>query len=497
MNYAVDIGLELHVELKTRTKMFCDSLNDPDETHPNINICPVCSGHPGTLPVANKEAVRKVIQVGLALNGSITEFAQFDRKNYFYPDLPKGYQISQYQHPLVAGGYLEITTGTKSNFPRKSDFGQRIRMRRIHLEEDTGKLVHDGESTLVDFNRAGIPLMELVTEPDMQSGAEVKNFGERFQEILRYLGASDANMEKGQMRVEVNISLSPADDNRLGTKVELKNINSFKFAADAVEYEIRRQSSLLGRGEKITHETRGWDEKKGITVSQRTKEESQDYRYFPEPDIPPLRISAEYVEEIRSSLPELPAAKVIRFQDEFGIPAKLAELLARNKDTASFFEETISELREWFSSRGNGRANVKALQLAANYLTSDLAKLLADAGTPIEETLVTPENFAELVTYIHERKISSKAAKEILKEMFASGADPSVIADERKLWQIAEGGEIVAAVDKVISANAQAVDDYRAGKTPVLQFLVGQVMKEVKSANPETVRKLLEERLKR
>src|SRR3990167_9179619 len=305
MKYEPVIGLEIHVQLKTRTKMFCYSKNDPDEEHPNINICPICISHPGTLPVINEEAVKKVIMTGLALNGEIPEFSQFDRKNYFYPDLPKGYQISQYQHPLVKGGSLSI-------------LDRIIRITRIHLEEDTGRLIHDlkTNSTLVDFNRAGVPLMELVTEPDFRTGEEVKEFGEELQKILRYVEASDADMEKGQMRVEVNISLTTKEglkrfeesfgrpdshgESGLGTKVEIKNINSFKYAADAVNYEVRRQTGLLERGEKVAQETRGWDENKEETFSQRSKEEAHDYRYFPEPDLPPLNLSREFVEESRA-----------------------------------------------------------------------------------------------------------------------------------------------------------------------------------------------------
>lgn len=483
MKYVPTIGLEIHAELKTHTKMFCGSLNDPDEKHPNVNVCPICMGHPGTLPAPNKEAIWKTIQLGLALNAKISDFAQFDRKNYFYPDLPKGYQISQYPHPMATAGFLHLNSG------------KQVRIRRVHLEEDTGKLFHDGKATLVDFNRAGVPLLELVTEPDLDSADEVREFGEELQRILRYLDASSADMEKGQLRVEVNISLKQEGGSEDGVKVEIKNINSFRFAADAVNYEIERQTALLEKGEKIIQETRGWDERKNASVAQRQKEESQDYRYFPEPDIPPLRISAELVDEIRSALPELPGEKLRRFVDEFGIDAKLVLVLVQDKSVAGFFEAAVSELKEWLTSRGS-EFSQKPLQLAANYLTTDFAKLLSDAGTPINESVVTPENFAELITYIYEGKISSRSAKEVLKEMFASGADPSIVIDERKLWQVSEGDEISSAVDKVIAANAKAADDYRAGKTAILQFLVGQVMKEVKGANPETVKKLLEEGLK-
>src|SRR3990167_5885708 len=343
MKYKPVIGLEIHVELKTKTKMFCDSLNDPDEKHPNINICPICISHPGTLPVVNGEAVRKVIMAGLALGCQIEKETFFERKNYFYQDLPKGYQISQCQKPLCYGGYLDLQPTTypfdklrvlslsKDNLQPK-----RIRITRIHLEEDAGRLYHlpDHDYSLVDFNRAGVPLMELVTEPDLESGQEVKDFAEELQLILRYLGVSDADMEKGQMRVEVNISLvqqpttnpgtraehgtghSNQQPTTLGTKVEVKNINSIKFAADAVDYEIKRQSELLDKGEKITQETRGWDENKKATFSQRSKEEAHDYRYFPEPDLPPLKFTDVEINLIKEGMFELPAQRRARFKEQ-------------------------------------------------------------------------------------------------------------------------------------------------------------------------------------
>src|SRR3989338_7345680 len=288
MKYKPVIGLEIHVELKTKTKMFCDSLNDPDEKHPNVNICPICTGHPGTLPVANKDAVKKVIMAGLALNCKIEKDTFFERKNYFYPDLPKGYQISQYQKPLCYGGWLDIETRDK----RQETGKKKIRITRIHLEEDAGRLYHfpGKDYSLVDFNRAGVPLMELVTEPDLESGQEVRKFAEELQLIWKYLGGSDADMEKGQMRVEVNISLT-GEDGKWGTKVEIKNLNSIKFASDGVDYEIKRQTELLETGEKVVQETRGWDDSKKATVSQRSKEEAHDYRYFPEPDLPPLKFT--------------------------------------------------------------------------------------------------------------------------------------------------------------------------------------------------------------
>ena len=361
MDYKPVIGLEIHAELNTKTKMFCDSLNDPDEKHPNINICPICLSHPGTLPVINEDAVKKVITVGLALSCKIEKDTFFERKNYFYPDLPKGYQISQYQKPLCYEGKLKIKSSSTSSELKV------IRVTRIHLEEDAGRLYHLAGAgySLVDFNRAGVPLMELVTEPDLESGEEVKKFAEELQLIFRYLGVSEANMEKGQMRVEVNISLSPrlsAIDHRqeLGTKVEVKNINSIKFASDAVGYEIKRQSELLDKGEKIVQETRGWDENKKETFSQRSKEEAHDYRYFPEPDLPPLHINVDgraspkvlggpptneiNLEEIKSVIPELPQQRRERFARQYDLPERDIELFTANKSLGDYYEHVASEL---------------------------------------------------------------------------------------------------------------------------------------------------------
>jgi len=331
MNYKPTIGLEIHAELKTRTKMFCDSLNDPDEKHPNTNICPVCTGFPGTLPVINEEAIKKTILVGFALNCQIARQTNFDRKNYFYPDLPKGYQISQYKKPFCSDGSLGIS-------------GKKIRITRIHLEEDAGRLQHDakGDHSLVDFNRAGVPLMELVTEPDLASGEEVKDFAEKLRLILRYLNASDANMEKGQMRVEVNISVSSTE--KLGVKVEVKNLNSIRAAAQAVDYEIKRQTELLGEGKEIKQETRGWDEAGQKTFSQRSKEEAHDYRYFPEPDLPVLNFDEKYLEDIKYLMPELPEQRKMRFKKEYGLNDAQVDIFTIAKHLGDYYERVASEL---------------------------------------------------------------------------------------------------------------------------------------------------------
>ncbi len=481
MSYETVIGLEIHAELNTKTKMFCGSLNDPNETHPNINICPVCMGHPGTLPTINGEAVKKVIAVGLALDAEIPLFSQFDRKNYFYPDLPKGYQISQYQYPLVVGGSLELPDG------------RAIRITRVHLEEDTGRLIHDRDSgyTLVDFNRAGVPLMELVTEPDFRTGEEVRWFGEELQRILRYVGASDADMEKGQMRVEVNISLRSLGVEELGTKVEVKNINSFKFAADAVQYEIKRQTALLERGEKVVQETRGWNERVQETFAQRAKESAHDYRYFPEPDLPPLTLSREMVEEIRATVPELPAAKRIRFTKEYGLDGDTSTLLVREKSLADYFEAVVSELGQ-HEKETLERPRRDLIKTVVSLMMGDFLRLLRETSSSVRDTLITPENFAELALYFAEDTISNLTAKQILEEMFRTGEDPSDLIEKRGLWQIVNANDLDDIVRHVLKENEGVALDVRQGKSAALQFLVGRVMKESRGkAHPQMVRDLL------
>jgi len=474
------IGLEIHIELKTRSKMFCSCKNDPDEKHPNINICPVCLGHPGTLPVINREAVRKTIKTGLALNCEISRHTFFERKNYFYPDLPKGYQISQYSTPICKNGFLEID-------------GKKIRIRRVHLEEDTGRLIHEKDYSLVDFNRAGVPLMELVTEPDIESPKEARKFAEELQLILRYLDVSDADMEKGQMRVEANISLS-SKKGVLGTKVEIKNLNSFKAVEKALEYEIERQRKILESGKKVIQETRGWDPAREITFSQREKEEAQDYRYFPEPDLPPLEITQEMVDEIRAEIPELPRQKRERFKKEYNLDEKSIEIFVKNKDFGEYFEKVVSE----FTPNLPKEKLLRLIKLATNYLTTDLLGLLKGASVSGEDFLITPENFAEFIELIDEGKISSKIAKIVLEEMFRTGADPSQIIEEKGLVLIADEAEIEKIVYQVISENQKAVSDFKKGKENALEFLIGQVMRKTKGkANPkiakETLKRILKE----
>lgn len=474
MDYQTVIGLEIHAELKTKSKMFCASLNDPDETRPNTNICPVCMGHPGTLPVINEEAIKKVIKTGLALNCQIPETSKFDRKNYFYPDLPKGYQISQYDLPLCKEGFLEIN-------------GKKIRIRRVHLEEDTGRLIHKKGYSLVDFNRAGIPLMELVTEPDLRSAEEVKQFTKELQLILRYLGVSDADMEKGQMRVEVNLSLSKQKE-KLGTKVEIKNINSTAAVVAATEYEIERQTKVLESGKNIIQETRGWDDARGVTVSQREKEEAFDYRYFPEPDLLPLYFKKEEIEKIKHTIPELPHQRRKRFEREYELDEKGIEILIFNKSLGDYFEKVISELEPRLK-----REKLSNLtKLASNYLISDLQGLLKRESVSSDKFLITPENFAEFIGLIHDGKISSKIAKIILEDMFKTGADPSHIVGEKELILISDEAEIEKIAREVISKNQKAVSDFKQKKENAIQFLIGQVMKETKGkASPQLSREVL------
>ncbi len=478
MKYKPTIGMEVHVELATDSKMFCACKNELGlDRIPNTNICPVCTGQPGALPAANEKAIEYVVRAGLALGCEIAKVSKFDRKNYFYPDLPKGYQISQYDQPLCLGGHLDIG-------------GKKIGITRIHLEEDTGKLIHQkgNDFSLVDFNRSGVPLMELVTEPDIASSEEAKKFCEQLQLILRYIGISDADMEKGQMRCEANISVSANE--KLGTKVEVKNLNSFKVVEKAIEYEIKRQGELLDEGKEVAQETRGWDESKMITFSQREKESAHDYRYFPEPDLPPLEIGEDFVEKLRAELPELPAQKIERFQKEYNISDYDTEVLVRDKVLAEFFEESLSEAREL-----SGNAD-KIAKLTANYILTEIRKYL-DEKTTISDLKLTAENFGELMSIIDKSKINSSAAQIVLSEMIKTGADPEHIIAEKNLAQMDDENEIENLVKKIISDNLEPAEAYKAGKENALQFLVGQVMKATKGrVNPQTAADLLKKYLK-
>ena len=415
-NYIPTIGLEIHAELKTKTKMFCDSPNNPDEKNPNVNVCPVCMAHPGTLPTINREAVEKMIKIGLALNCDIAEYSKFDRKSYFYPDLPKGYQISQYDMPICLNGYLEIGDNKV------------VHLERIHLEEDAGTLKHSNDKyqSYVDYNRAGLPLMELVTKPDIHSAEDIEKFARELQLILRYLEASDANIEKGQMRVEVNLSIAKEGSEKLGTKVEVKNIGSIAFARKAAEYEIKRQTSALESGDRIVQETRGWDDFKSITFSQRIKEGSSDYRYFPEPDLPPMRFTKEYIETLRSQLPELPNARRKRFKKIYDIRDDQIEIFVNSKNLGDYFENVASEVDAWSEAKNTDKPgnddNKKLYTLAANYIITEFPALarqsLGNGGVINPEAFIDnfnlkPQWLADIIVRIANNELSSTNAKKL------------------------------------------------------------------------------------
>lgn len=464
MAYRPTIGLEIHAELKTRTKMFCDCRNDADETRPNVNVCPVCLAHPGTLPKANKQAVEYVLRVGKALGATLADYSEFDRKSYFYPDIPKGYQISQYAYPFVAGGELAGVAIT-----------------RVHLEEDTARSSHEGgDDSLVDFNRAGVPLMELVTEPVIHNAETAGKFARELQLLLRTLGVSDANLEKGEMRIEANVSVSK--DDTLGTKTEVKNLNSFRSVERAIAFEIERQSKVLEAGGTLVQETRGWNEDTQETFSQRVKEGSADYRYFPEPDLP--KVLRSEVEEwsdvvLADSLPELPEAKRARYVS-LGIKESDAAYVAGDASRSAFFDNVLTLL------------DGKNAQVTANYFVSDFAGLTAENA----ETKVTPESFAKLITLVADGKLSSRGAKDTLLYMHENGGDAEQVAENEGYMQVNDTEALRAAVKEVISANEAVANEYRAGKEASLQYLVGQSMKATRGAgNPAVLKDLLVEEL--
>ena len=485
MEYEATIGLEIHAELRTNTKMFCCSANSADEKRPNVNICPVCMAHPGTLPVINKEAVRSVLRVGVALGSRLADYTEFDRKNYFYPDLPKGYQLSQYEYPLVSGGTLKGVDIT-----------------RVHLEEDTASSIHNDAtgSTLIDYNRAGVPLMELVTEPVIKSAEQAGEFARELQLLLRYLGVSNANMEKGEMRVEANVSIRKTTDPEgvFGTKVEIKNINSFNVMERAVRYELKRQEELVRAGGTVVQETRGWDDAKQMTFAQRVKEGSADYRYFPDPDLPSLRLSelAGFdTATLAATLPELPHARRERYLTA-GIKPDDADLYVRDTRFGNFFDAVA-----------NGY-DVESVLLASNYIANDLVKIFRDRDSKNSRDIlsrdsqtndmlgISSDSFRKLIDMIRAKKISSRAAKDILAEAAATGNDPEIIAAEKGLMQTQDAGALEAAVQGVIDQNPTVVADYRAGKEVALQFLLGQSMKALRgAADPVVLRDLLKKKL--
>lgn len=463
--YYPTIGLEIHAELSTKSKMFCACKNDPDEAKPNVNICPICMAHPGTLPVANKQAIENVIKVGLALDGTIADFSEFDRKHYFYPDIPKGYQISQYKYPIVSGGTLNGVAIT-----------------RVHLEEDTANSKHDqGDFTLVDYNRAGVPLMELVTEPVIKSAKEAGDFARELQLLLRYLGVSDANMEKGEMRVEANISLSD-EEGKFGTKVEVKNLNSFRSAERAIEHELARMQALYeaGRADEIVQETRGWDENKQTTFSQRSKENANDYRYFPDPDLPKMQLHSAFdIEVMKKELPELPWQKRARYEKDYGLKTSDVDVFVADAKLATYIEQVIEGKDTAFA------------QTTANYIVSDLLGIMKK--DPIAK-LPQVVHFKELIGMVTAGEITSRGAKDILASIAIESTPPMDIAKAKGLLQENNEEALKPVIEKVIAENEKIVADYKAGKEAALQGLVGIVMKETKgSANPAMTLQLLKD----
>jgi aspartyl-tRNA(Asn)/glutamyl-tRNA(Gln) amidotransferase subunit B len=464
--YEVVVGLECHVQLATASKMFCGCPTDYAGSPPNTHVCPICLGMPGVLPVINRAAVDFTLMTGLALNADIPAATKFDRKNYPYPDLVKGYQISQYDLPLVKGGWVEISPD--GGAPR------RIGLERVHLEEDTGKLTHAKGGSLVDYNRSGVPLMEMVSQPDIRTPAEARAYLLKLRAILRTLGVSGADMEKGQLRCDVNVSLRPFGQATLGTKVEVKNLNSFRAVFRALEYEIARQGALLERGEKIVQETRGWVEERGMTVTQRTKEEAHDYRYFPEPDLPPLFVGREWVEELRRRLPELPDARRERYIAQFSLSPYDAEQLSADTSTARLFEEVVNQGLD--------------PKRTANWIQNDVARARSEST----QGKLEARHLVELARLVDSGALSSSAARQVIPVMYATGDSPEAVVQSLNLGQVSDSGELDRAVAEVLATNPAAVADYRAGKVTALNFLKGQLMKATRGkANPAMAEDLL------
>jgi aspartyl-tRNA(Asn)/glutamyl-tRNA(Gln) amidotransferase subunit B len=483
-DYETIIGLEVHAQLLTNSKMFCSCSSDYASTPPNTHVCPVCLGMPGVLPTINRKAVEFTMLTALALHCTVSERAKFDRKNYPYPDLMKGYQISQYDAPMGERGWL--------SFYVDNDM-KKVGITRVHLEEDVAKLTHkttnEGESfSLMDVNRAGVPLMEIVSEPDMSSPEEARQYLMTLRTILRYLGVSTGNMEEGSFRCDANISIRPVGSKEYLSKVEVKNMNSFKAVYRALEYEAKRQREVMSTGGKLVQETRGWVEEKGITVSQRSKEYAHDYRYFPEPDLPPLSISRDWVGDIEQRLPELPELLHDRFMTQFGLPKYDADLLVESKSLADYFQKCMSNV-----SGGDIKQKAKTV---SNWLLGDFSRLLNASNTRPEDVKIIPEHLVELVTLIDKGTLGGPAAKTVFEEMFNTGKNPQDIVKDKGLSQISDAGEIEKVIADVIAGNEKAVSDYKAGKEQSLVFLVGQVMKATKGrANPAIVKEKLLDRL--
>jgi aspartyl-tRNA(Asn)/glutamyl-tRNA(Gln) amidotransferase subunit B len=478
VEYEPIIGLEVHAQLLTQSKIFCGCSTAFGED-PNTLTCPVCTGQPGSLPVMNRKAVEFAIKLGLATSCRIAPYSLFARKNYFYPDLPKGYQISMYEFPLAEDGFIEIINQGQK---------KRIKIIRIHLEEDAGKLKH-GETpetasfSFVDFNRTGVPLVEIVSSPDIRSPQEAGDYLRKLRAILQYLEISTGNMEEGSFRCDANVSVRPKGQKEFGTRTELKNMNSFRHVERALEYEIKRQIGALEEGEVVVQETRLWDTSQGITISMRGKEEAHDYRYFPDPDLVPLRIEEPWIEEIRKSLPELPDKKKERFMRDYGIPEYDAEILTSTKAMASYYEECVRRFPE--------------PKTVSNWMMGDLLRELKRDEKDIEQSLLTPAHLAEMLSMIKEGTISGKIAKDVFEEMYRTGERPSKIVKDKGWVQILDEAEIIKAIEKVMKANLKQVEDYQKGKDKIFGFFVGEVMKEMKGkGNPKLVNELLKKMLK-
>ena len=469
-DYEVIIGLEVHAELSTNTKIYCNCTTEFG-ADPNTHCCPICTGMPGTLPVLNEKVVEYSVKMGLATNCKIARFSKQDRKNYFYPDLPKAYQVSQYDLPLCEHGYVDINL---------EDTQKRIGITRIHIEEDAGKLIHDAYTgdTLVDMNRCSVPLIEIVSEPDIRSAKEAVSYMQTLKSILEYLEICDCKMQEGSLRCDVNLSVRKKGESKFGTRTETKNLNSFKAIQNCIEFEAKRQIEELENGGKIFQETRRFDDAKGIGYSMRTKENAQDYRYFPEPDLAPICLNEEYIENIKNNLPEMPHVKKNRYINEYMLSEYDADILTMSKKTAAYFEKVVKKCN-----------NPK---LVANWIMGDFARLLNENEISIDESKISPDNLADLIILIDKGTISSKIAKTVFEEMFKTGKEPNDIVKESGLTQISDEEEIKNIVKKVVDNNPKSIEDYKAGKDRALGYLVGQVMKESKGkANPGIVNKLL------
>ena len=475
MTWETVIGLETHVELSTKTKIFC-SCTTEFGGEPNTHCCPVCMGMPGTLPVVNEKVLEYAVKVGLALDGEITRSCRFDRKNYFYPDLPKAYQISQLYLPIVRNGRLTIRT--------ESGGEKTIRIHELHMEEDAGKLVHDPwiDQTRCDYNRCGVPLIEIVTEPDFRSGEEVIAYLEKLRSTLQYLGVSDCKMQEGSLRCDVNLSVRPAGSTELGTRTEMKNLNSFKAIARSIEYEARRQIELIEEGRRVVQETRRWDENKDATFAMRSKENAQDYRYFPEPDIPPLEIGEDYLERLRKEQPELAEARMARYQADWGLPVYDTQMLTSQKALAEFFEATV--------------ALGTPPKQAANWIMGEVLRRLSADGLEAKDMALTPRTLARLIELVQEGKLNRNTAVRVFDAVFADDGDVDAYVKEHGLEQVSDAGLVGSVVDKVLAANPKSIQDFKAGKEKAFGFLVGQVMRELKGqASPQVVHQALRERL--